>query len=48
MSAATVARQSTDWRWCGVKEYCGMIAAQPVRRCGLTFASLPLDSKAQI
>ena len=32
----------------GVNEYSGMSAAQPMRRCWLTIASLPLDSKARI
>jgi hypothetical protein len=36
---------STDWQWCGVNEYCGMSAAQPMRRRGLTITSLPLDPK---
>ena len=31
-----------------MNEYCGMSAAQQMRRCGLTIASLPLDSKARI
>jgi hypothetical protein len=30
-----------------VNEYCGISAAQPMRRCGLTIASSPLDSKAR-
>ncbi len=39
-----------DWRWCSANEYCGMSAAQQMRRCGLTIdrVSLPLDSKARI
>jgi PRTRC genetic system protein E len=47
--APTQAAQiSTPWQWSRVNEYCGMSAAQPMRRCGLTIASLPLDSKARI
>jgi len=40
--------QSTDWQWCGVNEYPGTSAVQPMRRCGLTIVSLPLNSKARI
>jgi hypothetical protein len=36
------------WRWSSVNEHSGMSAAQQMRRCGLTIASLPLDSKARI
>jgi hypothetical protein len=47
--APTQAAQiSTPWQWSRVNEYYGMSASQPVRRCGLTMASLPLDSKARI
>jgi hypothetical protein len=46
--APTEAAQiSTPWQWCRVNEYSGMSAAQPMRRCGLTIASLRLDPKAQ-
>jgi hypothetical protein len=45
---AQAAQVSTLWQWSSVNEYSGMSAAQPMRRCGLTIASLPLDSKAQI
>jgi hypothetical protein len=40
------AQISTSWQWSRVNEYCGMSAAQPMRRCGLTMASLLLNSKA--
>jgi hypothetical protein len=47
--APTQAAQiSAPWQWSRVNEYCGMSAAQPMRRCGLTIAGLPLDSKARI
>jgi len=39
---------STPWRRSSVSEYSGMRAAQQMRRCGLTIASLPLDSNARI
>ena len=42
------AQISTPWQWSRVNEYCGMSAAQPMRRCGLRIASLPLDSKMRI
>ena len=42
------AQVSNPWRWASVNEYSSMSAAQPMRRCGLTIASLPLDSKARI
>jgi hypothetical protein len=37
-----------DWRWSSVNEYSGMSAAEQMRRCELTIASLPLDSNAGI
>jgi hypothetical protein len=47
--APTQAAQiSTPWQWSRVNGYSGMSPAQPMRRCGLTIASLPLDSKARI
>jgi hypothetical protein len=39
---------STPWQWRGMNEYSGISAAQQMPRCGLTIASLPLDSKAPI
>jgi len=48
-AAPTQAAQiSTRWQWSRMNEYCGMSAAQPMRRRGLRMASLPLDSKARI
>jgi PRTRC genetic system protein E len=35
-------------QWSRVNQYCGMSAAQPMRRCGLTMASLPLDARGRI
>jgi len=39
-----------DWRWSSVNEYSGMMAAEQMRRCGLTIdrVSLPSDSKTRI
>jgi hypothetical protein len=44
----SVGPQFKEWRWSGVNEYSDMSAAQPMRRCVLTIASLPLDSKTRI
>jgi hypothetical protein len=47
--APTEAAQISTPRQCSrLNEYCGMSAAQRMRRCRLTIASLPLDSRAQI
>jgi hypothetical protein len=47
--ARTQAAQiSIPWQRSRVNDYCGMSAAQEMRRCGLTVASLPLHSKARI
>jgi hypothetical protein len=47
--APTQAAQiSTPWQCSRVNEYCGMSAAQPMRRCELTMASLPADENARI
>ncbi|MGA2608029.1 MAG: hypothetical protein ABSH01_11305 [Terriglobia bacterium] len=47
VKAGLVAR-AQDWWWSSVNEYSGMSAAEQMRRCGLTIASLPLDSNARI
>ena len=47
-AAFQAARISTPLRWSGVNECSGMSLVQPMRRGGLTIASLPLDSKARI
>lgn len=39
---------SPAWRWSCVNEVSGMSAAQPIHRCGLTIAGLPLHLKARI
>jgi len=40
--------RAQDWGWSSVNDYSGMSAAEQMRRCGLTIASLPLDSQARI
>ena len=39
--------ESTAWQWFSVNEDSGISAAQPMRRRGLTIASLPLHSGAR-
>jgi hypothetical protein len=36
-----------DWRWSSVNELSSMSAVEQMCRCGLTIASLPLDSQAR-
>jgi len=43
-----MAHISNVWQWRGVNKYPGMTAAQPMRRWGLTAASLPSRWRAQI
>ena len=47
VNAGLVGR-TQDWRWSSVNEYSGMSAAEQMCRCGLTSASLPLDSLVRI